>query len=447
MPTSALTLAEIKNGFFSEEPDYEMLTQASSLAFLTQNHIAIQKENDILKAALDVLNDTEAYREYAELSQYYEQLLTLYHQKRNESKNRAANWTSYLHGNLGTLHLYRIMITFARLTDDQLIRVLAQTQWFHDLNHAMTNIFNYDQTISVLNLPVDTLNLLSVLFLGLRFLVTSAEILRHTFAPTDDEAKDLSTWERFCHEAGTYSFSLTNDFVWATLNALSNYPDFFNIPIPVANTLVLACLFFDISLLAYQYYLETTAYETEKAKYEAELLALEADETREIKAIEQELKLVQAQLNTLTLAHVKTKSELQLALLAAAILIVGFAVLLALASPAVAPIGCFLCLFGTAIYASLGAYGDYKQETLKLETYKQEGRSEAEIAEAKEAQQAAWNNTIKSLVKHTVLPMLLIGIFAVCWPAGVLLTTAYLAYEMSPSSPQEKPAQLQEGLA
>lgn len=438
MAALTFTLADIKNGFFSEQPDYEMLVKASSYSFLSQNHIAIQKENDILKAALDVLNKDKAYTEYRELSLYYDKLLALYHNKRNEAKNRKDNWTTYLHDNLGTLHLYRIMLTFARLTDDQLIRVLSQAQWFNDLNQAMAGIFNFDQTISVLNLPVSTLNVLSVLFLGLRFLVVSAEILKHTFAPTDKEKEDLSAWERFCHETGTYGFSLANDFVWATLNALSNFPDFFNIPIPIANALVLVCLIFDLSLIAYQYHLETAQYAAEKATYLAE--------GEKIDAMAHELMLVQEQLKVLESKHIKTTSELQLALIAAAILIVGFAVLLAFASPVVAPIGCFLCLFGTAIYTSLGAYGDYQQQTHLLKALKQEGKSEAEIKRAEAAQQAAWDSGLKSLVKHTVLPMILIGVFAVCWPAGLLLAAAYLAYEMSAGA-EEDTAQLQEGLA
>jgi hypothetical protein len=431
MPDSTLTLADVKTGFFLKMPsDAEALTK-----FLIENHLAIQKENDLLKVALKALESDEAYAKYHALSLRYEELLALYHKKRNESKHRKDNWTSYLSDNLGTLHAYRIIITFARLTDEQLICMLSQAKWFNDLNQAMAGIFNFDQSISILNLPVETLHALSVMVLALRFLVVSAEILRHTFAPTDEEAADLSTWERFCHETGIYGFSLVNDFVWGTVNALSNYHDFFNIPLPVANILIAAALIFDISLLMYRYHLETTAYEAKKATYLAEIKKIEGDEELEKNAIQEKVKLTQEQLKALEFSHIKTTAALQLAWIAAGIVSLGFAISLAVAAPVAAPMGCFLCLLGTAVYTSLGDYGDYQQQKHLLETLKQDNQQgKAEIGNAEKAQKAAWNHGVESLLKHTLLPMFVISVFAVCWPAGLLLAIAYGAYEMSPST-------------
>ena len=176
MSAQTLTVSDLKHYFLFEKDDtvYDELLKASTYKFLARNHIAIQKEHKILEAALDTLNNDETYVKYRELAHYYDELLTLYHQKRNAAKRRQENWVSYLHDNLGTMHLYRIMITFARLTDEQLLSLLHQAKCFQSLNQSLVAFFNYDQSISVLNMPIETLYALSVIVLGLRFLMVSA---------------------------------------------------------------------------------------------------------------------------------------------------------------------------------------------------------------------------------------------------------------------------------
>ncbi|MCH9756528.1 MAG: hypothetical protein K0U37_04990 [Gammaproteobacteria bacterium] len=411
MSDSTLTFMEDRRLFFSSPSN--QCKKAQSLAFLSRNHDEFEKEKAILKATLDTLKikiDTVATddekEKYRLFYLYCCDSLKTYHASRGESKKSPKDWENALHDSLGYIHCFRILLSFARITDELLIRMLNDAGWFETLNRSIAPIFDFDQAISILNLPVETFYILSFSVLGLRFILECARILKHTFNPTDQELKALSAWERFSHEIYKYRFNIANDIVWGVLNAINNNP------------LMLVCVLFDLSILLHRQRITQHTYLERKGEYEQILARNKQD------------KVMQQQLKELQLNHIETSAILKLALMATADILIGLSLLLTAPVPIAAPIGAFICVIGFAAYLSLDNYGDYQKQTHRIKQLETDGKGDVEITKAKQAQQAAWQEGWSTFTKNVALPVFFIGALAICWPVAALVITAYVAIEM-----------------
>ncbi|MDF1677445.1 MAG: hypothetical protein P1U32_01980 [Legionellaceae bacterium] len=419
----AVSFMEDKQLFFSSAPNKRPDAHSKSLAFLNTNHDKIEKEKATLKAALDALKidtasavkNNEKREQYRLWYLYCCDLLKTYHKARNEPAESPESWVNYVHDNIGYVHGFRILLAFSRITDELLIHMMNDAKWFDQLNRSIAPIFNFDQSINILNLPVQTFYILSFSLLGLRLVIELARILKHTFKPTEQELKALSAWGRFCHEAHKYRFNLANDIVWGVLNAINNAP------------LMLVCVLFDLSVTLYRQRETQLAYKEKKAEYELLLSLNKHDE------------VIQQQLKALQLSHTETTATLRLMLIATSEILIGLSMLLAAPIPILAPIGSFLCVIGFAICLSADIYGDYEKKTELLKQLKADGKSHAEIEKAEQAQLDAWNKGWTTFTKNAILPTLFIGMFAICWPATVLLVAGYAAYEMSQQKEEKTP--------
>ena len=440
MAATTMTFDEIgtiRNAFLSNK--HVSPKRPKDLSFLSKHHHFIAKEKNNLEAALNALKTeqhdivtNQTYAEHEALLRYYNGLLKQYHEKRNEAQSSdERTFADYVHDNLVYLHLYRILYTFARLTDDQLLRFFQEfaTPWI-----------DVENTLNLLALPVDIFNIFSVTLLGLRFAIESKRILEHTFFPTEAEAKETTWDERFFHEISKekYGYNLCNDIIWATLNALSNYPDFFNIPVPIANALVLVCLGVDLSTILYKRQVETNEYHAQKALYQNEIADILAkkepnNETHRVRLI-----ILRQQLAALEESHASKEDALRFSLYAASILIVGFSTLLMASVPFSGPVGAALCLIGTALYTAVDAYVDYQQKTRRLSKL----TNPDEIKQVEAEQQEAMYQGIKTLGINVICPVIFMSLLTVSWPLALLCFAAHVAYEMKPASkpaPEEAP--------
>ncbi len=418
----AVSLMEDRQLFFSSAPN-KPDAHSKSLAFLSVNHDKIEKERAALKIALDALKiDTasaikgnEKREQYRLWYLYCCELLKTYHEQRNEPENPPKDWINYVHDNIGYVHGFRILLAFSRITDELLIRMMNDTKWFDKLNRSIAPIFDFDQSITLLNLPVQTFYLLSFSLLGLRFLIEVARILKHTFKPTEQELKALSSWDRFRHEAKKYHFNIANDIVWGILNAINNSP------------LMLVCVLFDLSVILYRQRETQHAYKEKKAEYELLLPLNKQDE------------VIQQQLKVLKLNHTETTATLRLMLIATSEILIGLSLLITAPLPILAPIGSFLCVIGFAVCLSADLYGDYEKKTEKLKQLKADEESSTEIKKAEQAQLDAWNKGWSSFTKNAIIPTLFMGALAICWPATVLFVAGYAACEMSQPKEEKTP--------
>jgi hypothetical protein len=403
----------------------ETQVQTTTYAFLRQNHTIINtrlKHREIaLKADNIRLEDDLIYQNYHDLQQAY------------TTRHGASDHASL--GNLGYWHGFRILLTFARLTDDLTARVFHDAHGFDFLQRTLGRLFtfNFEQSLAIFDLPVQIFYALSVAILGLRFLIMVLRALKHAFYPTNAELEasqrgDTTPFQRFCHEIYTYRIRLANDAVWASLNGLSNYPEFFHISMALANGLILACVLFDLGLLAYGYFgITSVTYKSEQALYEEE--KNRANDPKEIARIHR-------QIIELDLDYARDTAIYCASTTASLTLLVGFSLLVTASIPIMAPIGSFLCIAGSALYLSVDTVGDYWKNQKALEIYK---KHDIDIRDANDNAQKYWREGFSTFTKNTFLPVVFIGVTGVCWPAGLLLLAGYAAYNCSTCEEQHVP--------
>jgi hypothetical protein len=431
-----------KQRFFSLPPSQREQAPSNTLKYLSEHHARIQTETNTLASSLNTLGvplnaaplQNPTHEKYRDLYHYRNKQLQHFHAARREPATPIDDWSNTIYKNLGWTHLYRIGTSFARLTDVMLLQIMKDTDWFNALNQSINSFFDLGISLDILNHPAftNTLNVLSVAFLALRFAIESKAILEHTLLPSQQEAEAFTTWERFKNEVYTYRYSLSNDLVWATLNALGNFAPFFNIPIPLANNLMFSCCFFDLAVLTYRFYEARDAYLNQKSTYQAELLANPSDDVTD------------QLLRTLESSRAKEAAELNISLFGSLVLTSGFAIFLTASTPIVAPAGTALCLLATAIYAASGYYGDHQKASHLLAQLKLDGKETAKVAALQLAQQEAWNNGWSSFAEALCMPPLLMGAIALYWPVGVMLLAAYATTKIaSVPSPEPSPEGLE----
>lgn len=133
------------------------------------------------------------------------------------------------------------------------------------------------------------------------------------------------------------------------------------------------------------------------------------------------------------------KSSLCFAASAAGLLMLGFSAALLFTPPGMVVASFFVCTLAAAIYFTGDSYANYKQKQLRLDHM---DFNPKERALALKEYQTARNDFIIKIIKNTFMPTLLIATFAICWPAAVALTVAYLGYEIFSACnkhPENKP--------
>ena len=126
--------------------------------------------------------------------------------------------------------------------------------------------------------------------------------------------------------------------------------------------------------------------------------------------------------------------------LAAALFVAGFSATFLFAAPVVAVVGYAACMVAVAMYLSSGAYGDYKEKSLRF--YDAEGnydnarggltRPGLELIQAKnnslQALQAARKEFWLTMARNVVIPTLMLALLAACWQAAVVFAVLYVGY-------------------
>jgi hypothetical protein len=399
--------------------------QETPYALLRQNHAVINTRLKHRKVALEAGKSNPAQDS---IYNYYTKLQETYTATHGESDHATL-------GNLGYWHGFRILLTFARLTDDLTTRVFHDAHGFDFLQRTLGRLFtfDFDRSLSLFQLPVQIFYALSVAILGLRFLIMVLRALKHAFYPTNAEleasqAGETSPYQRFCHEIYTYRIRLSNDAVWASLNGLSNYPEFFHISMALANGLILVCVLFDLGLLAYGYFGITSV----TYKNETELYKAEQKRTNDPK----ERALIDRQLIELDLDYDRDTAIYYASTTASLTLLLGFSLLVTASIPIMAPIGSFLCIAGSALYLSVDTVGDYWRNKKALKIYKKE---DIDTQDAQREAQKNWSEGFSTFTKNTFLPVIFIGVTGVCWPAGLLLLAGYAAYNCGTCEEQHVP--------
>ncbi len=336
-------------------------------------------------------------------------------------------------------NLCRLYWVFCRLTITNGLALANALQFIDKIDAVLGTHTDVDKIISVFQAPNGVLNYFSVgLFLA-RFIIDAGLLIRHTFFPTEAEKNSKATaFERFKYELYKRHCNFANDLVWATVNFLTNFNHITNIPGPVAGAVTAVFLGFDVSMLLYKLHLAKQEYLVKKAQYLQEIKNhTNATSSMELSAEErlQHVAMLNQQLTELEINWQTKKATFCFAAAAAALLMFGFSAALIFSPPGIIVASFFICHLGIVMYFSTAAYGKYTEKSLYLQHAE---LNDENLAVAGKEFEIARNDFIFTMVKNTVIPMVLITTFAICWPAAVALTAVYLGYELYHAFDQHK---------
>jgi len=305
---------------------------------------------------------------------------------------------------LGLGNAYRLSIVFSRLSwkDAWLLsRALGILDQFDNINGHHINI-------GILDAPTDLFNGASVGIFLAKFLVHLSLANIHTNFPTYAE-EGLSKKERWDLEVEKRYVAWVNDGLWALVNLLTNYAWFFHIPGPLAGALLAIFLGFDIYWLIHVLGVAEKAYFAKEAEYNSESQNLEFSPTS--------IRLIALQLKNLKNQRYEIKAKLFFCVAAGFVLAASFSLTLIFATPLAFIIGYLGCVLGAAMYITHGKFGAYARARLE--------NSKSETC------QDAWDSFVKSILKTTLIPILIVGAFTINWPGAILLTVLYFGYEFA----------------
>jgi len=470
-----------KQNFFSAEPTIESTLQylkqdESNFGFLSKNRSSIEDELNQLFKTLEK-NDKErqafwlfsyycckllqAYWEEdaynnARLAKSYKkkaaELAALINKKKwsekqyNDSFGRALAKTikqdlvallstplstSDTRSALGNTNLFRLVITFSRISVKQTILMAQNLGWITKLEQWSGHHINVGGMIDVINLPGPLFNVLSVGLFSSRLMISLGLTIKHTFFPNKVEAS-LPPLERFLNELSKRHYHLGNDIAWASVNALCNYASFFHISAPVANWLTAAFLIFDVTMLVIDHQLEKEKYLLKKAQYKADidhyLRLIESDTTAQEERIRY-AKMVSVftdQQAELDIKWGATSAYYQFNIAAALILMASFTAPLIFSASIAAVVGYTFCTIAIAMYLTGDDYRRYVNASLVLREFKENKHQTDLTKEIKEVRDARRDFVI-AMIKNTLAPLLMVTLFAVCWEAALVLTVLYMA--------------------
>lgn len=353
--------------------------------------------------------------------------------------------TSQIRDWLGFGNIYRLVFVFSRLAVRESLLLMNELQWFVTLEQWLGRKLDIDGMVSRINSPAPIFNALSVGFFAARLLLNLGVMIKHIYSPTENEKK-LTKFERLRVEVSRRHCVMLNDFVWLVINSLSNFASVFHITGPVASGLTAGFLFFDVSLLVYRRYLAKKEYLLKKAQYMDDQKYF--DEAFEAGKITQEeyfnhCNIIREQQNQLKVSWDAMNSNLLCQLTAAILFMGGFSAAIILATPVAFTVGFILCSIAAATYLSADLYGTYQEKVKLLQQYELKNvQGEKLISAIAEVSQAR-NAFILAMVKNTIMPALIVTLFAINWPAAILLTVLYVAYESGyfklPKKEEQKP--------
>lgn len=260
--------------------------------------------------------------------------------------------------------------------------------------------------------------------------LTSDEVQALITAQTDHVPEQTTAYDRFKHELYKRHCNFANDLVWATVNCLTNFNYLFNISGPVAGYLTAVFLTFDVCMALYKCNLAKEEYLTKKSQYLLELEDYNNPEQFKKMSSRQRLihiDMLNKQLIELEINWKTKEATFYFVAAAAALLMLGFTAAILLSPPFVVLASFFVCTVAVAMYLSAGAYSQYKEKSLYLEQAELTGKN---LSVAYKEYETARNDFIFTMVKNTIVPMVLITTFAICWPAALVLTAMYIGYEL-----------------
>lgn len=336
---------------------------------------------------------------------------------------------SQFRDNVAYTNLCRLYWVFCRLTLVQGFNVARDLQLIEKLDILLGTHTDIDKIISTLQAPNPVINIFSVALFLNRLLIEGGLLIKHTFFPTEKE-KSSTALERFKHEIYKRHCSMANDFVWGTVNFLTNFNHISKIPSPITGYITATFLIFDIALILHRVNLAKQEYLAKKSQYVKEredynnplLFPHLSTEQRK-----NHIEMLDLQLMQLEIEFRTKENTLHFAAVAASLLFMGFTASILLTPAAAILAAYFVCHIAVAMYLSTDSFSQFNNKQLLLE---QAQLTDKNLPIALKEYEAARNDFIFTMIKNIVIPAVLIVSFALYWPVAIALTAAYVGYEL-----------------
>lgn len=336
--------------------------------------------------------------------------------------------SSQLRSNLSLLNAYRIYWIYCRGLVKQLVPFL-QANGFADylarLNLKEGPQYSPNDFLKMLEKPQQTLYVLSVSIYALRFMINLVTMTKHIIEA--QLGNELSSEQVLIQEMEKRGFSMLNDAVWGTVNLLTNYNKQFHISDIAANNATLVFLSFDAALLTAQWLFEARQYKHRVSELEGErnLLTLSSQPAQ--------LAVVQRQLDMLNDEWKSQSAYYAVNILAASFIVAGFGASLVLSGGLGLAV---LSMVGNALYATADEYKNYAKSTIAIQRETVNGVIEDNeehrslMKQLTNQSSQAYTEFWKRLAYNTAGPAFVITTAAFSWPLALLVTAAYMTYQI-----------------
>lgn len=384
-------------------------------------------------------------------TQKYIKKYNIINKKMDDSKPEQLITFQSVRDTVGWWNMWRLNSRFAIITDS----VALQFGYFV---HLLESISQQNVDTTVLDAPIGTYNALSIGIFGCRFLINVIDIVQNLVRATEEEKK-LPFLYRLYVELDKHEYQLGNDIVWGLINFFTNFPRFLHLTPPVANYVMGAFLVFDMMWMGRSLYKERQRFAQQRADYDDLILKLQneqkanADLIEDIRSPKGDCDLIldlQKEQNTIAGVIEDTKSQkreldyreenltwsLAFCVGAGLLLLGGFSAAILLSPPAFVPLCFLVCNIGIAMYFSYGQFGEYMEKRMIHNDMRKLHNGEGPaVTKANDNETEALHQLGRDMLEYTFVPLVVMAIFAVSWPAALALTLVYAAFKFSQWEP------------
>jgi len=216
--------------------------------------------------------------------------------------------------------------------------------------------------------------------------------------------------ERFYLEWRRAHWYIIGDMVSSTINLLTNFSKYFHLAAPVVSYLVITLLAFTFLKLIYFYTIEKHKYD-EHEQYLLELNNTVSEEYRLTATV------LLKQLN-----HQRTVMQwrLLLSVIASLFLLTAFVISITCAPQVTLPLFLYMSVIGGVMYLSADSFGQFMCARKEYQCDNHNATKRSMMIEKRKL-------FTSTMIKDLVVPIVLVGLFAINWPAALTLSLLYIA--------------------
>ena len=364
-------------------------------------------QSNLLYNAILLSNYSKHYKDIKKNNKYNAMVADIIKKQPQDSVGTNLLPLSMVRDFMWYLNGYRLSGVFSKLTTMELIELAKQWSFIDALNNIDIYGHNIHINPEAFSHVTKVLNACSIGFYGITFTIQMLTIFKHLIG-SDDVEKSAELWDKLKYELWKRHWRLGNDGVWAIINLLTNYAEYFHLTATFANQLTAVFVLLDLVWLYRLYYATMMPFDEQISIYE-EQLKTETDPN--------EIAFIKLQKESLELLKAKTQCTFKVYASAAVLYISGFGIALSSTAIPVVTAGFFLCTLAMALGLSENT------QTISKFVY----------AEDHEVMYAG-ACMVGSLVENTLVPITFMTAYSINLPVALLCTVAYLWLKMPASN-------------